>query len=1019
MTVMHQWISVPGFIFFLLCCFMSHGQQDDYIFHHLRNQDGLSQATNAYVYKDTRGFVWISSINGLNRFDGMHIRVYTPDKADPSSIFGENIQSKFFEDHNSDLWFCTYEAIHKYNWDHDCFDHYQVPMVGDISPLPDSKSEGRVGYHIFYLDPQENLWFILEMSELFTFHIPTGTFEYKGNIRGETVRSYPVSETNGQLKKILLRGLDWTGLEVVEMDSKMKIQHQYTLDLRSSTDLDGITKVVQEADSIVWILTTKALIRYSFNTKQEKVLSLQGGEDMVSLSDSILLIGTASRGLLTFHTKSWQFLSNQSWNPNMQTGLQGNNVKYLNIDRDQNIWISTEGVGISYAHPNKRKFKTTFFPEHVKKNTNIIPVQMFETGPESILCFTKYDGVLDITLHDDRLEIQSNEGMNRHLPSNVLEVAKDRKGSYWVSTWNGIFFHDPIEHHSTRVTDGTQVAYSIQPLRDGWVLLTSTDKGLYECRSTDKNHFILSLVPEVENDKGYDPVKLDHKGRIWLNKDVQEFIILDSTTYSTIATVPVKGFCYALVLSSDSTTIWAAATTGLYEIDATTLNLRNVHNSETGLPAIGFSSMLMDNTGRLWLTHYNGIIAFNPADGSFRSYTEEDGLPPLEFIQASFTRTNGELWFGAVGAITRFFPDSVKDIQTKAIPQITELLVNDKIPEKAPMCEITGATHITEIQKLSFRFKDNGLSFVVHALEYSAPKFNRVLYQMKDLDANPIEVASGTRVRYPDLQPGTYTFVLYALNSDGVQNPEPRELTIEIKPPFYRTWWFTILVVVFVISIIAYIIYLRFSKKLELQKVRLKLYENLHDDVGSRLTAIVLSAEDLERNEDISHPKLTNISQIARSIVGNMRRLVWAIDPENDRMNSILQKINHDKSQVLDDKIDFRIEVDPHLRNIIVPGEIRYQMSSICNEAFNNISKYAQASKVWVKVTREDKFLKMVVEDNGKGFDPQEKTKNALTGSGYGLANMQRRASRVGGKLIIQSRPGEGTRVEFTFPFKP
>jgi ligand-binding sensor domain-containing protein/anti-sigma regulatory factor (Ser/Thr protein kinase) len=997
---------------------MSYGQQDDYIFHHLRIQDGLSQATNVCVYKDTRGFVWISSINGLNRFDGIHVRVFTPDKTDPSSLFGENIQSQFFEDHNTDLWFCTYEAIHKYNWDHDCFDHYQVPGARDQSSLPDSKSESRIGYYIFYLDPQENLWFILEGSQLYTFHIPTGTFDYKGKIREETIRSYPVTETNGQLRKILSRGLDWTGLEVVEIDSKMKIRDQYPLDLQSSIDLDVIAKVVPEADSMVWILTTKALIRYSFKTKQEKVLSLQGGEDMVSLSDSILLIGTASRGLLTFNTKSWQILSDQSRNPNMQNGLQGNNVNYLNIDRDQNIWISTEGTGISYAHPAKRKFKTTFFPEHVQKNTNIIPIQLFETGPEKILCFTKYDGVLDITLQGNQLEVQSNEEMNRHLPSNVLEVARDRNGSYWVSTWDGIFFHDPIGNHNTRVTDGTQVAYSIQPLTDGRALLTITDKGLYECRSTDKNRFILSLVPEVENDKGYDPVILDPKGRIWLNKDVQEFLILDSANYSTITTVPVKGFCNGFFFSTDSTTIWAAATTGLYEIDATNLNLRYVHNSETGLPAIGFISMLMDNSGRLWLTHYSGIIAFNPRDGSFRSYTEEDGLPPLEFIHASFIRTNGELWFGAVGAITRFFPDSVKDIQTKAIPQITELLVNDKIPEVTPVCEITGATHITEIQKLRFRFKNNGLSFIVNALEYSAPKFNKVLYQMKGLDAQPIEVASGSRVRYPDLQPGTYTFVLYALNSDGIVNPLPRELTIVIRPPFYRTLWFIMLVVIFIISIIAYIIYLRFSKKLELQKVRLKLYENLHDDVGSRLTAIVLSAEDLERNEDISHPKLTNISKIARSIVGNMRRLVWAIDPENDRMNSILQKINHDKSQVLNDKIDFRIEIDNHLKNIIVPGEIRYQMSSICNEAFNNISKYADASKVWVKVTREDKLIKMVVEDNGKGFDPQEKTKNALTGSGYGLANMQRRASRVGGKLIIHSRPGEGTRVEFTFPFK-
>ena len=170
---------------------------------------------------------------------------------------------------------------------------------------------------------------------------------------------------------------------------------------------------------------------------------------------------------------------------------------------------------------------------------------------------------------------------------------------------------------------------------------------------------------------------------------------------------------------------------------------------------------------------------------------------------------------------------------------------------------------------------------------------------------------------------GNYRFVLYGLNSDGIRNPQPHVLLIHITPPYYKTWWFITLMILLGGSLLAYIIYLRFSKALELQRVRLKLYENLHDDVGSRLTAIVLSAEDLEQNDHLHNPKIQAISKIAKSIVGNMRRLVWAIDPENDKMNNLVQKITHDKSLILGDSISFQVVVDEHLKNAIVPGEIR------------------------------------------------------------------------------------------------
>src|SRR6187549_1713673 len=174
------WLAIPFCI----------GQNNDLLFHHLRATDGLSQAMNWFTYKDSRGFVWISSIAGLNRFDGTHVRLFTPDASDPSSMLGENMQSKFYEDQETNIWFSTTEGINKYNWDHDCFDHYQ---------LIDSKGKPRVGYYIFHLDASQNIWFLQDGICLYTYNIPNGQYTFIDSLPLVSNRCRTVVNANGQV----------------------------------------------------------------------------------------------------------------------------------------------------------------------------------------------------------------------------------------------------------------------------------------------------------------------------------------------------------------------------------------------------------------------------------------------------------------------------------------------------------------------------------------------------------------------------------------------------------------------------------------------------------------------------------------------------------------------------------------------------------------------------------------------------------------------------------------------------
>jgi signal transduction histidine kinase len=315
-------------------------------------------------------------------------------------------------------------------------------------------------------------------------------------------------------------------------------------------------------------------------------------------------------------------------------------------------------------------------------------------------------------------------------------------------------------------------------------------------------------------------------------------------------------------------------------------------------------------------------------------------------------------------------------------------------------------------------YKKNSLTFVVNALEYTAPFKNKVRFMMEGVDQDWLEENSGISIRYPNLQPGSYTLKVQAGNSDEVFNDEIRMLAITITPPFHRTWWFYILIFLAGAGLIALFFYLNFRRKLEVQKTRLRLYENLHDDVGSRLTAIVLSAEEVIREDQAENPKLLHIHKVAKSIVNNMRRLVWAIDPENDTMTSMVQKIRYDKSLILDERLPVHIELPESMKQMILPGEVRYQLSSIVNEALNNISKYAEAKNAWIRFQKVNSHLHMQVEDDGKGFDMQETGKDKVKGSGYGLGNMHKRIERVKGEIEIQSAPGKGTRIDVRIPLE-
>jgi|GEM_PF-3189749 len=990
------------------------GQNGSLLFNHLGVKDGLSEAVNLYnVFKDSRGFIWISSGNGLNRFDGTSVTRYFPNSNDSCAVVGENIQSSFFEEDSSTLWFTTTEAINRYDWQQDCFKSFYI----------NDGTDSLDGYQAFALDTAHNLWVLgsrLNHSYIFTFN--TNTFSYKlvFELTKDGMRTIAVPEGSGNVRSIWTYWIDGIGVEKIEVDKHQNILlKEFLWDSTAQHPLN-IRQIIAQGDSLIWVLSKNSLLKYNLLRAEGHFIAIDLGEalSLQLMNDSTLLVGFLENGMWEFNISSEVFTNYYMHSSEDGLSLLSNNVDHISLDRSGDVWIASRGFGLNYANPQKKKFNT-FYPqaEHPEIK-DFSPTSFLPENQDELCCATRSSGLFLIhRTNPTRQEIKRIPNLDpKSLLGAVYDVFKDRKGRYWLATFPGLSVFDATTGKLVVVSRESQIAVSGISLSNDKMLFCG--RGLFEAQGNMERGFKLAWNHVVPDSVHYLPIWLDRKGRIWVSEYDGKFFILDSTDFHIIDTLSLSGYSTHKAESSDGRTIWINTSKNLYEIDSDSLIIREIHNEKTGLPTGGCNSMIMDLEDRLWLTSAEGILRLDPQkNDSIKAFNQEDGLPHLQYSAAAFRFDDGEIWLGSMQGITRFYPDSIRNIRIDAIPQITEILVNDHPPIEKLVCDISGSTNVPLIQKLTFDYKDNTLAFRVNALEYSSPLHNKVKYQMVGLDAEFIEASTGSLVRYPNMQYGTYRFVVYASNSDGGYNQKPRVLLIQIKTPYYKTWWFKLLMILFGGALLAYIVYLRFSKTLELQRVRLKLYENLHDDVGSRLTAIVLSAEDLERNQNIHNPKIESISKIAKSIVGNMRRLVWAIDPENDKMSNLIQKITHDKSLILDDTIAFSIQVDDHLKNVIVPGEIRYQIISICNEAFNNVIKYAKATSVIVTLSKENRNFHLTITDNGIGFDTSSTSKNNMSGSGYGLNNMKRRASRVKGKLDILSKPGEGTRIIADFPY--
>ncbi|MGH9824184.1 MAG: sensor histidine kinase, partial [Blastocatellia bacterium] len=465
-----------------------------------------------------------------------------------------------------------------------------------------------------------------------------------------------------------------------------------------------------------------------------------------------------------------------------------------------------------------------------------------------------------------------------------------------------------------------------------------------------------------------------------------------------------------LNLFLDSTgRLWVpTARGGVWRIDNPTVEhpTGRAYSSADGISSNSVLCVTEDQWGRIYLGTGRGIDRLDLASGSVKHYSDADGVLPGDMLAALKDR-DGSLWFASANGLMRLVPKpDLPPLQPAIL--ITGLRI-------AGMAYPISAIGESQVGPLALDRGKNNIEIRFVGLGLGDGEDLKYQYSLDSANRDWSPPNDQRTLDFADLAPGRYRLQVRAITPEGAISGIPATLSFRVLPPFWQRWWF-LAIVTTIVALLAYGWYrYRVAQLLEIARVRARISGDLHDDIGANLSRIAILSEvahqQMTGERGLADSSLSSIADISRESVASMRDIVWAVNPNRDRLFDLTQRMRGFASDVFAIRdIAFQFEVPGHDVGSKLRLDIRRDVFLIFKEAVNNAVRHSGCSNARVHVSVEYGWLKVELNDNGIGIDPDS------AGEGQGLSSMRRRAEKLGGELEIISSPGEGTAVRLRVP---
>ena len=480
---------------------------------------------------------------------------------------------------------------------------------------------------------------------------------------------------------------------------------------------------------------------------------------------------------------------------------------------------------------------------------------------------------------------------------------------------------------------------------------------------------------------------------------------------------------------------------------------RGVLTSVNGLEDDDIRQILDDDLGNLWLGTRTGIYRISKASAekvmvgqvsevTVRRFGAESGMVDEEctagFGSLCSRTTDGKLWFCTHGGLVMVEPAKLQDQPNRLLNIYVDefradgrsLWTRDLFPaarEKAAGTKTLPSNAPTIVLPPGAQ----DIQFHLSAPSFAAPERLRFRWRLQGLENGWSAPAESRVASYATLPPGKYRFRARVADATG-KWAETSPVVVEVHPYFWQAWWFRIVMLAALVGCVGVGARLyerrrtrremeRLEREQAVERERMRIARDIHDDLGARLTQIMLLSQPAGNvPSDSQEAKAAEeIYQTARGLVRDVTEIVWAVNPEHDTLDSLAAYFGEFAQSFLGPSgIRCRLDFPLDLAATPLGSHVRHNLFLAFKETLNNAVKHANASKVEISLVLQPTAFVLSVRDNGSGFDPAGLPKYRVVG-GNGLANMRHRLSEIGGACEVCPAPDGGMRVVFTVPLNP
>lgn len=892
---------------FVLCLCLSpmvHAQSIQ--FDNLSLKDGLSQSVVRDIAQDEKGFMWLATESGLNKYDGNSFTVFSHDGDDSTSMASNWVTSLLTTPNKSVMWVGTTGGLSKMNLETETFTSYKHSEEGtgrsglsnnwitDLYEGPDQKLWVGTQEGLNVLDPKTNQIIHVkpQSNDLDSRHLKITSLTGMGHeiwlgstaglliydIKSETFKK-PESNVLHDDASTLFSDPDndqiWvgsTGGTIMAVGKDHSVKQVF-----SSKDgiLDAPVQALNKDDKgRLWVGTVKGLNIFdpvreiTINTIQSSTYANQNSlptpdiRDIFIDNSSVVWISNYEGGVSKTNTLNKQF-KHYKMDPSTSEGLASNQVKTIVEDKNNNIWLGTSDNGIEMFDVSTNTFK--HYPHNpsakISPSSNFIKRMMIDSN-QNLWVASQGFGIdrFDMGTWNKR-SYTPDDGLG----SKVIYAIKEGKGGkIWFGTYGGgLSKYDP--------DNGSMSTLSHDP---------SNSNSL-------SNNFVTAIYSQSE-----DSLWLGTKDGLNIyNPQTGDFTIYKPN-------------------SSDSTSLSSGLILGLHEgpqgdiwiatygggVDRFNLDTKEFkhYRKEDGLPHNNTYNFLEDSAGNLWVSTNAGISRINPFNDQITNYTTSNGLQSREFNNGAYLKTSdGIMYFGGINGFNKFDPSKITNVSNAPDVSITNFaLFNNRVPTgKMESGRTILEKSISHTSELNLSYQDYVFSFEFAAISYAFPDKNKYKYKMEGFDKEWNDIGNRNYASYTNIPPGDYTLKVKAADYNGVWSKEPATLEIHIAPPFWQTTWFYIISLIAILAII-YGIYRYRVRAIQKRNQELtnkvdERTEELHeknDDLESTLQELEDTKDELVRNA-----RKAGMADIATGVLHNVGNILNSINTSSSIMEQTLR----------------------------------------------------------------------------------------------------------------------------------